>query len=363
MSQPSTVPFSRHVPLVAFGALCLRLAACGGDGGSSTPGGAGAAGMTSGGNAGLGGTAAGTTGASAGTTGANGGTTAGKGGGTAGKGGATAGNGGATAGSAGTTAGSTAANGGSGGGGGPAAGNGGAAGCNPNLGLPPVTCVVQTGHIGYSTLDCDHAVNHELMCNGPCELLSTNSARCSFDSSIQTCVTSSDCATPNVCNGKDANLLTDPACVDGRCEWKKTTTVTCTLFCSGGSCQGVGGSTSGSFPTGQPATCSGDTIMFSFVQTAGGGGSGPIVASHMCQKACFTDTSGSGCEQVLGEAPFHTCENTPCPKTATMCKPGDPTHVTTFVQPTCGGGACDWLGTTVSECPAGTTCKVDSCVP
>jgi hypothetical protein len=95
----------------------------------------------------------------------------------------------------------------------------------------------------------------------------------------------------------------------------------------------------------------------------GGGIGGPQVTQHVCKQACFSDTTGSGCVQVLGEAPFHTCEDNKCPKQATMCNADDPTHVTTFVMPQCGAGDCFWLGQSVTECPAGTTCKVDSCVP
>lgn len=301
----TTSGLSRHVPLIAFGALCLRLLACSSDSGT----------LPSGGDGGTSATGAGA-GGGAGTTSAAGS------------------NNGGTAGAA----------------------------CNTKLTIPGVTCVAATGKITYSAVDCDQLVSHDLTCNGPCEVVSTKSARCTNDHTIQTCVESGDCSTAATCVNKDAHVLADPICVDGICQWKGATTVSCTLGCTAGTCQGSGGTTSGSFPSGDPAACAGDTITYGFVQTGGGVG-GPQVAQQVCKQACFTDVTGSGCVPVLGEPPFHTCEDNKCPKQATMCNADDPTHVTTFVMPQCGPGVCFWLGKTVTECPAGTTCKVDSCVP
>jgi hypothetical protein len=291
MSRQSA-PFSRHVPLIAFAALCLRLAACSNGGTGTTASGVGSGG---GGATGIGG-----------------------------------GN------------------------------SGGAAGaCSPKLG-PGVTCL-PSGKITYSAVDCEHVVSHELTCNGPCEILSTNSARCTNDHKIQTCIGTGDCSVAATCTNKDALLLAGPMCVDGLCQWKSAVTVTCTVACVAGTCQGSAGTTTASFPTGDPAACAGDTIMYSFV--TGGAGSGPHVGQHVCKQACFSDVTGSGCVQVLGEQPFHTCENTACPAHATMCTADDPTHVTNFLMAQCAAGECVWLGSSVTECPAGTTCKVDSCVP
>lgn len=258
---------------------------------------------------------------------------------------------------------------GTGGGGAAAMGGGGAGGIVGSGGacltLPKPTCLISTGQVTYASGPCDAPVSHDMTCPGPCEVVSPDSVRCSKDRTIQTCIKVADCSAGSLCFGSNLLLLTVPSCVDGLCQWQHVTNEVCTISCSNGSCEtGVAGTTSASFPAGTPAACNDGVVTFGHTQ--GGSGAGGHVIAHTCKGACFTDTTGSGCVPVAGEPPFHTCEtlSDSCPKSPTMCDPADPSQVVTYLTPSCTGyGDCAWLAKTVTPCPAGTTCKVDSCVP
>ena len=351
---------ARHIPVLASCALFLRLVACGNDGAATAGGGGATAG---GGNAGMSSVNGGAAG-----TGANGGSVNGGAsgvGGGAGSAGAAAGvGGGGAAGVGGGGAGGSGVAGASAGGPMSAGGGGNAGACS--VMVPSPTCTPSTGKVTYYSADgCNPPVAHDYTCPSGCVFVGGNSVRCDTDATFETCITKADCGVGSTCAGSDVKLFSMPECVAGLCQWSVVTSETCTISCSGGQClPPSSGATSGSFPTGQPATCTGDMIMFAH-QQGGGGGSGPSVQTHACAKACYTDTNGTGCVPTPGEVPFHTCE-TPtdvCPKAPTMCDPTDPTTVTTFLNPVCGGfGACVWTAKTVTACPAGTTCTTNECL-
>jgi hypothetical protein len=224
--------------------------------------------------------------------------------------------------------------------------------------------------ITYSTLDgCNQPVTHAVDCPQGCAFVSPSVAQCNASTGAlpaRTCAADNDCQGTHYCaDPTHARLLDGPHCADGLCDWQQQTDETCLSQCdeSSGSChvQGPVGGTSGGFPwAGMAATCENGTVT-SF--TGHGAGGGYDTVTHPCQKDCFADATGVGCDQITGEPPYHSClKATDCPA-ASQCLADDPTSVTEWLQPTCNLGFCQWTGTIKKACPAGTICQATTCAP
>ena len=243
------------------------------------------------------------------------------------------------------------------------AGNGGASPCaGMGSGTVPAPLCKGTTLTYYALDPCANPIAKEHFCTNGCVFASTTSAKCGGDTEppFRTCVTSADCGTEKYCaTPTKLKLLDGGTCMNGVCGWQTTVDETCTLACFAASCQGQGGSTSGSFPWAMPATCNGNVIKFYYGLQNGGG---PYAATYTCEGPCYTDAHGVGCAQQAGEPPFHSCmKATDCPNPAARCDPQSPSTIEQQLQPECPNGACRWLGKETLPCPSGTSCNVDSC--
>jgi hypothetical protein len=125
--------------------------------------------------------------------------------------------------------------------------------------LPQPTCKGDDPTITYySKNGCGQPVSHTKTCSNFCQFISFNSVQCDRklgEVPFVTCASAMDCHAVSFCSdSQHQQVLDNPVCTDGVCDWKTQDTISCTSCeTPSGMCrsQGAGGSTSGGFPWGQ----------------------------------------------------------------------------------------------------------------
>jgi hypothetical protein len=258
-------------------------------------------------------------------------------------------------------------------------GTGNAGGCS-GYGGGSATPICQVGMapatLTYFSRDpaCEQPVAHTMQCAKGCEFRNPAAAQCVAEEGVlpfSTCELATDCGNVNYClDGTHVRHLGQPTCVEGACQWQAQTSEECQALCVGSECLGASGggppwTTSGGFQwQGLDAVCVDRFIVYSYYDNAGQ----YHASKHECQKDCYADATGVGCDQATGEAPAHSCSKNDvaaCPGVATQCVPSDPTSILELTDPVCDYPfySCSWKTTTKKACPAGTTCQGSACAP